>query len=1213
MKTKLLLSFVLLTIFSNLVKSQCVTLSYTSTSSYCSSGTITITASGGVTPYTYMWSPTGGTNAIASGLSAGTYTITVFDNTGCSNMDTIFLSSGAITFSASGSPAGIIAGDSALLAAFCNIPGTYSWAPPLSVTNPDSSETYAHPLVNTEYTVTIITACGTFIDSVLINLNCFNIGITSTSSYCSSGVVSATVSGGTPPYTYNWSPVGGTTATVSGLSAGTYTVTVLDNTGCSSMDTAVVSNSALSYSTTGSPSVITAGDSALLSANCSIPGTYSWTPSFSVTNPDSAVSYAHPAATTLYTVTITTACGTFTDSVLITVNCFGLNMSSTATCTSSSDGTATVSASGGTPPFTYLWAPGGQTSATASGLSAGNYTVTVYDNTGCSVTGAVSVSSFSESFSVSGNPATIIAGDSALLSATSTLAATYSWAPSASVNYPDSSSTYAHPATTTVYTLTIITACGTYTDPVTITVDCFPVSISSTPTCSSSFDGTATIITSGGTPPFTYSWSAAGQTTATATGLGATVYSVTVYDATGCSSVATVSVSSYSELYSISGNPATIIAGDSTRLTLISNLAATYSWAPSASVTYPDSASSNATPVTTTEYTVTITTACGTFTDSVLITVNCFYVGLTSTSSSCASGTVSANCSGGTAPYTYSWAPGGQTTSAISGLTAGIYSVTVYDATGCSVTAASPYLSDSIFYSASANPTILSPGDSSLLAATCTTSPATYSWAPPASVTYPDSASSYAHPTATTEYTVTIITPCGTFTDSVLVSVNCFSLSMSSTPSVYCSSYDGSAMVTASGGTPPYTYSWSPGGQTTDSISGLYQDNYSVTVYDATGCSSIGIVSVSSAAVSFYITASPDTVVTFGDSVILNAVCNTSATYLWASGATNSSITVTPVVTTTYICQATTLCGTFTDTITVYVTNCANAYNQPLCVVTIDTATNLCEIIWGRTNSPPSGGYGDFYIYRDSASFTYNLIHTQPLNALSDYIDPASTPSAGPVSYELATFDSCGLSARSAPHTSIYLITTSGVNVYILNWTAYIGFTPTLYRIFRGPSMTTLVQIDSVSNTTLSFHDTLPPAGSFYAVEAVSPTGVCIPTTHSHIRPGTELSGSFSNGFNTAVLGIKPITGSIANLNIYPNPSNGQFTIQWSVVSNQLSEVKISVIDELGQVVYAENKNTHIGLNTEQLNLENLASGVYTLRMQTNDGITVKKVVVMKK
>ena len=293
---------------------------------------------------------------------------------------------------------------------------------------------------------------------------------------------------------------------------------------------------------------------------------------------------------------------------------------------------------------------------------------------------------------------------------------------------------------------------------------------------------------------------------------------------------------------------------------------------------------------------------------------------------------------------------------------------------------------------------------------------------------------------------------------------------------------------------------------------------------------------------------------------------------------------------------------------------CEDMYTEPLCIATVDTATNKCEIIWGRTNSPPQNGAGYYNVYRDTGT-VLKMVHTQALNVLSEYIDLTSDPSTGPESYELSTGDSCGESALSTKHTTMFLTTTSGFNVYKLNWTAYVGFTPSKYRIFRGPSMHSLVQIDSVASTVLSFHDTLPPIGSYYAIEAVNPSGACIPTTvvKHHNITSTTLSGSFSNGFNTGTLISTGIENNsiLSNIKIYPNPGNGIFNISYSLAN--VGNVNISIIDELGQVVYANAEQRSAGQTNEQINLENLAAGIYSLRLQTSSGITVKKLVVMKK
>ena len=260
---------------------------------------------------------------------------------------------------------------------------------------------------------------------------------------------------------------------------------------------------------------------------------------------------------------------------------------------------------------------------------------------------------------------------------------------------------------------------------------------------------------------------------------------------------------------------------------------------------------------------------------------------------------------------------------------------------------------------------------------------------------------------------------------------------------------------------------------------------------------------------------------------------------------------------------------------------CSNPYNEPICIATIDTATNKAEVIWGRTNSPSQSGFGSYNIYRDS-TLGFELTHTQPLNALSKFVDMNSNPTGGPVSYELSTVDSCGESSLSATHTTMFLTTTASVNAFNLSWTAYVGFTPSVYRIFRGPALNAMVQIDSVPSSTLTYTDSFPPLGSFYAVEAVNPSGTCIPTASigGHRAVGAMLSGSFSNGFNTAILGVNNIASAVSNLNIYPNPGKGEFTITLSHPIRQLADqasTTIEVYNPVGQTVFNTTLNPTAG------------------------------------
>lgn len=209
-----------------------------------------------------------------------------------------------------------------------------------------------------------------------------------TQDVCSTGVGSATASAsGTGPFTYNWSN-GQSGPTATGLTAGTYEITITDANGCyisSPMDSllyAHIYNSSPLVLTMGQTnSQCTDGTASVVSvANGTAPYTYVWS-----TIPPQFGATATGLAPSSYAVTVTDAAGC--DQVgYASINQLPNSLTGTITSTAETciqaNGTASVSISGGTAPYTYLWS-NGATTPTTTGLSYGNYSVTVTDNNGC--------------------------------------------------------------------------------------------------------------------------------------------------------------------------------------------------------------------------------------------------------------------------------------------------------------------------------------------------------------------------------------------------------------------------------------------------------------------------------------------------------------------------------------------------------------------------------------------------------------------------------------------------------------------------------------------------------------------------------------------------------------------------------------------------------------------------------------------------------------
>lgn len=367
-------------------------------------GSASSSAVGGTPPYTYNWTPSGGTNANATGLCIGTYTITVTDANNCSGSASVTITqppvlsvtttvTGITCFGGSdGTATAIPAGGT---------PGyTYSWAP-----GGQTNATATGLSVGT-YTVTVkdangctatatatITQPGPFTASIsfFTNVSCFG---------GSNGSATVTVSGGTPNYTYLWTPVGGTNATASNLVAGSYTVTVTDANNCKATASVVITQPAqLVASISAHTNVLCGGDSSGTATVKVVGGTpaytYNWLP-YGGTN---AVANNLIAGT--YTVNVTDANGcpasafvSITQPPVLVINAAGFP----ATCNGGSDGQATVIPAGGTPGYTYAWSNGSNT-PNINNLTAGKYIITVFDANGCSKTDTVTVSRSTCSYS----------------------------------------------------------------------------------------------------------------------------------------------------------------------------------------------------------------------------------------------------------------------------------------------------------------------------------------------------------------------------------------------------------------------------------------------------------------------------------------------------------------------------------------------------------------------------------------------------------------------------------------------------------------------------------------------------------------------------------------------------------------------------------------------------------------------------------------------
>jgi len=421
-----------------------------------SNGTLSASATGGTGSYTYSWSPAGGNIANPTGLPVNTYTVTITDQNMCTDQATVSItSSGGPTINLDASSNvtcfGANDGSATVSATGGNGPYTYSWMPG------GLSGATQNALGPNSYTVSVTDGNGCT-DNVIFDILEPSDIILSTSNVidatcgASDGAATINASGGAGTYTYSWTPNVGTTATVANIAAGPYTVVVMDQSGCSSSIDFTIANiggPTLTILPTVNVSCFgfSDGEASIQTNGGTTPYIYSWAP----TGGTGAVASNLSAGS--YVVTVTDAGGCVSTETIIVAEPNELIVTEILTdqdC-GQSNGAISLTTSGGTSPYTYLWG-GAEITSSISNLQAGPYNVTVTDASGCSAIENYMVNTVgSIPITITPVSATITAGETIQLFASG--APTYVWSPSTSLNCSTCADPIASPTVTTTYTV----------------------------------------------------------------------------------------------------------------------------------------------------------------------------------------------------------------------------------------------------------------------------------------------------------------------------------------------------------------------------------------------------------------------------------------------------------------------------------------------------------------------------------------------------------------------------------------------------------------------------------------------------------------------------------------------------------------------------------------------------------------------------------------
>lgn len=743
---------------------------------------------------------------------------------------------------------------------------------------PMSNEVYDIRLNRTSGTLFV---CGLgFVTSTPATANCatsqLNLNATPTAGVCD-GSATVTVGGGTSPYTYIWSN-GLTTNSISGVPTGWYYVTVTDNS-CirlRGVDSVFISSSF--PTTVSNDTAVCSGIQVPLFATGGI--TYAWTPATSLSNPAIANPIASPANTTMFYVTISNGTCNKTDSVKVTVSPMPVVSNSASPNPICAGVSTTLSANGAA---TYLWSGGLGTASTVTVTPASTTSYTVTGTTaGCSAAAAITVTVNPVPVANAGTDQIICNGQSVNLTAFG--GGTYLWS-----NTSTNQSTNVSPNVSTNYTVTVTTNGCTAVDSVLVTVNNPPVATVS-PDQAICSGLSANLSVTGGS---IYVWSPSSSlnnpniSNPVATPATTTTYNVTVTDNNGCTDLAntTITVNLVPDAQISTFAPATCGLNNGSAT---ATGGSTYLWSNGLSTaTITGLAPGN--------YDVTVTSAAG-CTDFTSVTVNNIPVPTVTASSTneiCerVNGTATATVINGVAPVIYNWS-NTYNSQIITGLPAGLYTVTITDANGCT-----SFASTTIVNIPGPDLQVLSFVNEICSYGNGTASVTAFNGVPPYNYLWsngsPSASISNLHAGVYT-ITVTDANNCPasdtvTINNSPGPTVNIAGFNLAS-----CGISDGSASLNVTGGTPGYTFLWnSTPQQFMQNLQNVPTGSYCVTVTDANGCSTSTCVTIGEKA---------------GPSATIssqNEICNQangtatvvatgglgSYTYLWNTGLNTPTIT----------------------------------------------------------------------------------------------------------------------------------------------------------------------------------------------------------------------------------------------------------------------------------------------------------------------------------
>ena len=1244
-----------------------------------SDGEITGSVSGGTPPYTYSFDGvTYGNTSIFNNLSAGSYQIFYRDANGCDTFEFITLNnppdlSGTISTSQQVSCFAVC--DGVLDFQVNNIlTGTPPYTYSIGGGAFQNSSTFTGLCGNTTYSITIEDENGCqynantflseptqviFSDS-LSNYNGYNIscnGISDGSIYFQNP------SGGNPPYTYsidgnNYS----TSMSYTGLSAGTYTISVRDANSCISSNTITLFEPPLfsiTYSVNNPISCpgICDGSVSVIPSNGIAPILYDMT---GYTTQTSQVWSGMCGDLTFGTYTLDATddngCTASANVTLTEPLPFIYSVDSvTETCNLLNGEASILVTQGGTTPYAYLWDdPSAQTTSVATGLETGLYWVRVTDANGCEFVEDVFVDEADITLSFDSIPPCNGASDgSATVNPNGTPPYNILWETGATTSTITGLNPGYYSVTVSDGTGCIVTDSVEVPSSAIVTASLDAANSTLSVACNGFQSDTITIIATGGTGIGTYQYYIPGvfpipQYNNIFSGLYAGTYDVYVFDANGCSDFVTVTISQPDVIYfSASSSDVSCNSGadGSVFVDSVSGGTAPYSY-----LWNTGAVTSSISNLSAGTYTVTVTdvNSCASNPSQVSVVVDEPSL-LTSTTnilnhSSCAGTQTAANgeaevvANGGTPGYSYIWS-NGSSSNVISLLFPGVYTVQIVDDNGCTT-------NDTAVINAGTNPTLdvtvqnvscFGANDGLMITNAISGTPP-YQFSSDGGNTFVPLGTPFG-PTGQASYFITVVDSEGcTDSDSIFVNEpDELYLSPFNIQNVLCyDSANGEITANPIGGTPPYSYLWS-NGQITQTAVDLIPAPYNVVVTDSMGCTVTSNNQIITEPDSLYIDSFMITDVSCfgGNDGLVNVVVSGGTqtyTYSWSSG-TNIGLAA----------------GTYTSTVT-DANGCITSSNfdvdQPsqISIQFLRDSVTCTGGSDGIATAIVSGGTGTHYLLWDNGS-TSTSVNTfsagyHGLTVTDDngcvFIDSIEIlePSQ---SVEIDSLIISEISCNNANNASITVIANGGQLPYVYsnsngiftqNNIGFINLSPSQYIMYVRDSRgcvdrdtVMITQPDSLYIDTTIFNHITCFGSNDGSIQAIDAYGGTHPYVYSVNGGATHSNMAYFNGYGPGTYTVEVIDSnncSAQDIIIIEEPDELDVIITTSIWNGYqircngdnsgYADIIISggngpylktVLDPSGNIFYTGTSN----------NITGISAGLYTFIVTDNNGCSYQELI----